>query len=1089
MAQPQQNPKPDGAEPDVAVVLAAVVDRRDRVGPMDGPIVGHEVQAQLVRALLAGSTGREVGGSFGDACRAFDSWRRAVDAALGISAHLSSLGSEFAGIEVRYGLERADGASESVAADRARALASGGAPGEIRFGGSLAVLVGRDPPPRLVARPVNPSLVGRRATYRLARARDEVPNNLADAGTTFVGRVSEVDEIGKLVDRDSLVTIIGPPGIGKSRLASEIAERVLGRYADGAWFVPLAPVTEPALVMSAVADAIGIAVPPGTAPVEAVTAHLRDRHLLLVLDNCEHVMASAPEIAALLGAAAGVHAIATSRVRLGVGAETTFTLAPFDLPPAGSSVEVVNRSAAVRLFGDRAAASPSPFRLDSDNLALVAEICGRLDGLPLAIELVAARARLVPLPAMRDRLDARLGITADTPSGPARQQSLRAAIGWSYELLDGQAQALFRRLSVFRGGWTVESMLVICGAGGATEDTVLASLAALASASLVTSDEGMSPAPRFRILETLRQFADEQLEEAGQVATTRRRHADHFLDLATRLGPALTGPDQAVALDRLAVEHDNIRAAIASLLEVDPPAALRLCAAIWRFWQMRGYLGEGRRSIAAALTSATDAPPGVLADGHTAAGGIAYWRRDLDEAELHYQTAASLRRTIGEAVPLGDALYDLAFVFDPTLRPPPADPVRGEAGIRIAEESHAIFVDADHAPGIAKSEWLLGSILGGRDPERALTLLASSVEQFRRLGDPFGLGWALHSYGLTLLHGTDSAAAGAAFAEAIGLFSTAGDGSAIGLLLDDVAEVAKAEGDALRATRLRGAAAGQRRSTEAELVVANAPWLSSDGVPHGLIDAATLARAWAEGQAMTRAEATAYALRSESATPPDDGLRISALGPLRVERSGRAVTDWGGPKAGSRHALAIFAFLMDRGEHGVTKDEIVEVVWPDAEVEQGDLNFHRTLGGLRSTLAEGGDGRPARDIIFANGRYRLAGTVVGWLDVAEFEQRLLNAAEATDELAAIRGLEAAHRLYRGDYLDDCPLYGDSEYVEERRRFLRGRLVDALVDLGRRYEGRHDDSLASARYREALTVSGGDCPSASDGLGRLGVAVN
>jgi two-component SAPR family response regulator len=208
---------------------------------------------------------------------------------------------------------------------------------------------------------------------------------------------------------------------------------------------------------------------------------------------------------------------------------------------------------------------------------------------------------------------------------------------------------------------------------------------------------------------------------------------------------------------------------------------------------------------------------------------------------------------------------------------------------------------------------------------------------------------------------------------------------------------------------------------------------------------------------------------------------------LIVERSGEPVTDWGGPKAGSRHALAIFAFLMDRGERGVTKDEFVEVVWPDAGVEQGDLSFHRTLGGLRSTLARQAGNGSDGEVVFANGRYRLAGSVVGWLDVAEFQQRLLNAAEATDDLAAIRGLESARQLYRGDYLDDCPLYGDSEYVEERRGFLRGRLVDALVDLGRRYEGRHDDTLASERFREALSVAGGNCPSAVDGLRRLGVA--
>ena len=1071
----------------MGAVLVAIVDRVDRAVSPGWPVVAHEVQTQLIRVLLSGSAGHEVQGSFGDACLAFDTWHRAVDAALGIGAQLSRLESEFAGIEVRCGLEPTRGTSDLAAARRAAALASGAAPGEIRFGGPLAALIERDPLPRLVARPVDPPLARGPAAYRLLPARDGVPNNLAEAGTTFVGRTAEVEALVHLLKHRRLVTIAGPPGIGKSRLASEVADRVLGGYADGAWFVPLAPVAEPALVMSAIADALGIPVPPGIGPADAVAAHLRDRRVLLVLDNCEHVLGSASDISDLLAAAEGVQVIATSRIRLEVPVEEALELGPFDAQQAGSSTEAASGSAAVQLFCDRAAGSAAAIQFDADSLALVAEICRRLDGLPLAIELVAARVRLLPLTAIRDRLDARLGITSDAPDQPARQQSLRGAIGWSFELLDDSAQDLFRRLSVFRGGWDTEAMLAVCGADGTTEDAVLSSLAALESASLLTRSERQSSTPRLTILESLRQFADEQLVVAAEVAITRQRHAEHYLDIAVRLGPTLTGPDQADALDRLAIEHDNIRAAIAYLLEADPPAALRLCAAIWRFWQMRGYLGEGSRSIAAALARATDAPPPELADGHAAAGGIAYWRRDLDEAERHYQTAADLRRAVGEGVPLGDALFDLAFVFDPTLRPPPEDAARTAEGVRIAEESRAIFVEAGHGPGIAKSEWLLGSIMAGHDVERAMTLQASSVDRFRQLGDPFGLGWALHSYGLTLLHRTDSAAAEAAFAEAIGIFTAAGDVSAIGLLLDDMAEVAKTEGDALRATRLRAAAAVLRRSTEAELVIANAPWLSSEGVPRGLIDPEALEQARTEGAAMSLAEATAYALRVGSGNRPDGGLRISALGPLLVERSGEPVTDWGGPKAGSRHALAIFSFLMDRGERGVTKDEIVEVVWPEAEVEQGDLNFHRTLGGLRSTLARRSDSRPRRDITFSNGRYRLTGTVVSWLDVAEFEQRLLNAAEATDELAAIRGLEAARRMYRGDYLDDCPLYGESTYVEERRGFLRGRLVDALIDLGRRYEGRGDDSLASARYREALSVTDGNCPSALDGLGRIGVA--
>jgi hypothetical protein len=373
------------------------------------------------------------------------------------------------------------------------------------------------------------------------------------------------------------------------------------------------------------------------------------------------------------------------------------------------------------------------------------------------------------------------------------------------------------------------------------------------------------------------------------------------------------------------------------------------------------------------------------------------------------------------------------------------------------------------------------------DVERARSLLQASVERFRRLNDPFGLGWALRTYSQALLGSGDPGAAADATGEALRLFAAAQDGSAMGLLLDDFADIAQADGDLLRAARLRGAAAGLRHVTQAGITNESEGRIGSAESAVGVLDPAALERAWAEGQAMSVAEATAYALGTSAVEASDGGLRVTTLGQFLAERAGQAVKHWGGPKAGSRQAQAMFAFLLDRGERGVTKDEFIEVVWPDADLAQGDLNFHRTIAGLRSTLEPDRVGGPGGSIVFANGRYRLSPSVVGWLDVAEFEQRLLHAAQASDDLAAIRGLEMARSLYRGDYLDDCPVYGDSGYAEERREYLRGRLVDALVDLGRRYEARGDQTLAAARFREALNVSGGDCASAAAGLTRLGVA--
>jgi predicted ATPase/DNA-binding SARP family transcriptional activator len=812
--------------------------------------------------------------------------------------------------------------------------------------------------------------------------------------------------------------------------------------------------------------------------------------MLIILDDLDHLVAAAPDIEAAFAAAPGVRIIITSRKPLHVTGEHGFVLAPLDV--AGAGWRLTDASpAAIDLFVQRAMTAHPGFRISDDETEALIELCRRLDGLPLAIELAAARVKTLSIRSILERLDERLGLLAGGPSDErSHHESLAAAIAWSYDLLGPSAQRLFRRLSVFRGGWSLDGAISQAGLEPRIEDNPLDVLASLQDNTLILRLDADDAAPRFTMLESLRSYAADRLDASEDRDAAVQRHAADLVEFVDRIGSQLTGPGQAAALDRLAVEHDNVRAALPVLIRSSPADALRLVAGIWRFWQMRGHLVEGSRWADDALDAADDdVPATVLARAFAAAGGLAYWRGDLAETQRYYERVVAIRRTLDVDVDIAEALFDLAFVFDPALRPPPEDRDRTARGIRLAEEAHERFLRAGHEHGIARSEWFLGSIMANRDLARAEGLLESSVERFRRLGDPFGLGWALHSYGLTLLRSVDADSARAAFAEALGLFGEVGDGSAIALLLEDFAEVATADGDALRASRLRGAAAGARRTTQAELTVANALWQLGDAVPRGLIDPAALERAWTEGHVMTQPAAIAYALRSEVDPVIEKGLRVSALGPLIVERSGLAVSDWGGPKAGSRHALAIFAFLMDRGDRGVTKDEFIEVLWPDAEVRQGDLNFHRTLGGLRSTLASGPAGEAAGEpqtVKFSNGRYRLAPAIVGWLDVAEFQQRLLSAVEATDAMSAIRGLESARVLYRGDYLDDCPLYGDSPFVEERRRFLRGRLVDALVDLGRRYEARREDNLASARFREALTVSDGDCPSAVEGLERLGM---
>jgi predicted ATPase len=895
----------------------------------------------------------------------------------------------------------------------------------------------------------------------------------------------------QLLGEARLVTLTGPPGAGKTRLAQEVARRALGEFEGGIWFVGLASLVDPELVLSTIAEALGVLSGSAGSPTEALTARLRDRATLLVLDNFEHLTAAATDIAELLEAAPALRILVTSRTSLHLSAEREYALPPLDLPQPEMTASDALRTDAVELFSRRATVAQPSFHVSEANAQDVVELCRRLDGLPLALELAAARVKLLPLPAILARVDHPLTLLTGGPRDlPARHQSLRAAVAWSYDLLDAAAQELFRRLSVFRGGWTIEGAAAAFADRPGDPESLLESLGVLLDSSLVARDPSEDADPRFTMLETLREFAADRLDDAGETDLVRARHANHHVALLEQLEPRFTGPNSASALNRVAREHDNIRAALAHFVDRDPEGALRLGSLIWRFWQMRGHLIEGDRWLGAALQAAgSGARDDVRADAYAAIGGLAYWRSDMAAARPHYEEALAIRRRIGDGVRTAGALYDLAFVFAPYFLPPPEDRDLTEQAMRLIREASELYRMAGDALGIARTGWLLGNLTLYRDTREGERLLRAAVQQFRGLNDLFGLGWALRMHGTALIGTLDTSAAGEELREALGLFAGADDGSALGLLLGDFSDLAAVEGDGLRAARLKGAAAGLRRVTQATLAtVEQLPWLAPVPELESLIGPAEFEQAWAEGNAMSQTEAIAYALGTPADKGLDRDLRVTALGPFAVERSGERLTHWGGPKAGSRQAQAMFGFLFDRGERGVTKDEFIEVIWPDAEVNQGDLNFHRTLAGLRATLEPQKASEAANPVVFANGRYRLREALVGWDDVAEFERRLLQAARATDERAAIRGLEEARTLYRSDYLDDCPVYGDSEYVEERRTSLRGRLIDSLVDLGRRYERRGDETLAAARFREALRVAGGECPAATVGLERLGVAI-
>jgi predicted ATPase len=416
--------------------------------------------------------------------------------------------------------------------------------------------------------------------------------------TSFIGRERELAEARRLLERSCLLTLTGPGGTGKTRLCIELAAGVAGNYPDGVYFVRLAPVRDPRLVLSSIAQGVGLPDSKGRPLVEHLADHLRDRRLLIVLDNFEHVLSAAPVVAELLGGARDLRILVSSRSPLRVSGEQECPVPPLALPqqapiPAASAVACES----VRLFAERAAAVVPGFVVDEQNAAAVAQIVCRLDGLPLAIELAAARVRLLPPEAILERLEHSLGLlTGGGRDLPDRQQTLRATIEWSYDLLGEGGRRLLAGCSVFRGGIdlaVIESVSAEAGIGV----SVLDGLQELADQSLLRQLRA-SGTPRYLMLETVREFAAERLAGTpDQAAGLRGAHAAAFLAVAGQAGRPLTGPGQQDWLERLDLEHDNLRAAIDWYCQQDPAAALRMAAAMSLFWSLRGHYTEGRQRL------------------------------------------------------------------------------------------------------------------------------------------------------------------------------------------------------------------------------------------------------------------------------------------------------------------------------------------------------------------------------------------------------------------------------------------------------------------------------------------------------------
>jgi predicted ATPase/DNA-binding CsgD family transcriptional regulator len=702
---------------------------------------------------------------------------------------------------------------------------------------------------------------------RRGRARVNRPqHHLPAQRTRLIGRVQDIAELSRrLLHPDvRLMTLVGPPGVGKTRLALAVAEAVLADFQHGVVFVPLAPLGDPELVVSAIAHQVGAPEQSGRSLLASLTAVLERQHRLLVLDNFEHVLDAATVVTDLLAACPDLKVLATSRTHLHLYGEHEFPVPPLGLP---DDVDVPNvarlgEAPAVALFVERAGAARPSFALTEENAAAVAEICARLDGLPLAIELAAARVRLLAPGAILERLDQRLDLLGEGPRDwPARHRTARALVDWSYDLLSEEQRVLLRRLSVFAGGWTVEAAEAVCGFGVLDSTAVMDLLARLVDQSLVLAEE-QGGAGRFRLLETIREFGLEQLEVHGGGAPTRRRHAQHYLAFVEEADLRLRGPEGQTWLDRLEAEHDNLRAALA-WCKTDPSSVengVRLAGALWRFWYVSGYAKEGLGLLEGALSASGAVPTSVRAQGLTAAGMLMWSQSDYARAGLLLEEALTLSRELGDRFTVALALSGLGYVARSQ-----GDCAR--AGV-LQEEALALSRELGDRPGIARALFSLGYVaLFQGDYARAAALQEEALALCREIGDRWGIARALSGLGYVALFQGDYARAAALYTESLALYEQTGSKPDIAPCLEGLARVAGAQGEPARAARLCGAAEVLREAIGAPVQpparAAHERTLSAIRAGLGE-DGFSVARA--EGRVMSLDQAVAYALKP--ASPP-----------------------------------------------------------------------------------------------------------------------------------------------------------------------------------------------------------------------------
>ncbi|MDE3230080.1 MAG: tetratricopeptide repeat protein, partial [Chloroflexota bacterium] len=943
------------------------------------------------------------------------------------------------------------------------------------------------------------------------------PNNLPRPLTSFVGREQDIATLVATLETTRLLTLAGVGGCGKTRLAREVAAAAGPRFPDGVWWIDLAPLADAGLVPQALASACGVAEQQGQSLLASCIATLAPTYALLILDNCEHLVETCAQIAqTLLSACPTLTLLTTSRETLNIDGETVYFTPTLAVPEESQrAIERIGQADAVRLFIERARAASSSFTFDEGTARTVALICRRVEGIPLAIELAAARLRVLALEEIARRLAVAIPLLAGgSRSAAPRHQTLRATLDWSYALLAPAEAALLQTLAVFAGGFTLDAAETVGVGDGSAPDETLDLLGRLVDKSLVTAREDQG-AKRYDLLEIIRQYAQEKLDASGAASGARERHYAYFLRLAEQAEPALESADQLIWLNRLEREHDNIRAALrGALARGDAEATARMAAHLWRFWLARGYLSEGQSWLRQALHGL----PGATHPRARALHGLSILTLHHEGYQVAVPLVAetlAIQRQLDDRRGLATAILNSGIVahshgdyaravtfFEECLPLCWADGYQHGAALALSSMGLSVLHlgELARARALCEESVILGRAIGdSRSVAGSLTNLgmalladgrvADAIARFdesllirRELGDRGGAAHTLLYLGRAALEQDDQTRASAYFQESFTLRDETGDEEGQAAALEGLAMVAAATGDGELAARRFGAAEAARERIDMPLPTLDRPlydrWLAAS---RELSGADQFAAWWQAGAALAPQEAAAPPVslatsatipppvlveRSPSHPPataparpasPAPDLRIFAFGEARVYLRGELIAPTAWTYAKARELLY---FLLARGP--ASKAKIGLALWPDADLAQVRSQLHPALHHLRRAL-----GAPEW-VVFERGKYRFNRALSYAYDVEAFQSHLAQARRVRDDAPerAAQHLESATRIYRGDYLAT----GDGgAWSEAYRDELRRDWLEALALLGALRSAACDYQRAAEIWRALIAA--------------------